>query len=163
MNNLLKAWRTYWNGDDTDEEVRRKLVELDRRMDEIEIDMRIVYDHLSSIDSPKISPRTSSTDSTGGGSNLGAYIKPNMDHTTTLQWVTGKEKKYNTRKRVYDTMNMVKVLDKKSAGPKEHIKKFKQNLQDENVPYEDISESTMVLKCVADKLTDEYFDKIKDN
>jgi hypothetical protein len=163
MNSLIKAWRAYWSGGN-DDTVHQKIEQLDRRMDEIEIDMRIVFDHLSSIDSPKIiSPRTSSTDSEGG-SNLGAYIKPNVDRTTTtVQWVTGKQKKYNTRKRIYDTMDMEKVVDEKSTNPKERIKKFKQSLQENNVPFEDITDSTTVLNCAADKLKTEYLHQIKNH
>lgn len=45
------------------------------------------------------------------GSNLAIYIKPSFNNTTRLQYVMGHREKFETRKRMYDSVAMEKLYE----------------------------------------------------
>lgn len=53
------------------------------------------------------------------GSNLGVFIKPRINDNTQLQYITGKQDRYNMRKILYS--NMENIVDRKEAAPRKKL------------------------------------------
>ncbi|AAG27352.1 PxORF54 peptide [Plutella xylostella granulovirus] len=126
-----------------------------RRIEDILIDLTYKVDDLQksieglSYGEPLISPRSSNH---SDGSNLGVFVKQRINNNTQLQYVTGNTAAYNTRKQMYEEINMDKIYDDKDPEP--NLKKLKINEQLIRNGCElcTISDNSLIVNCDCDKV-----------
>lgn len=91
------------------------------------------------------SSNTSSTST--DGSNLAVFVKPRINNHTQLQYVTGKTKRYNTRKRLYENVDMEKLVDAKLGEPRKKIKRINSDLEKRGYGLTHISDNSLIVDC----------------
>ncbi|AAS82675.1 ORF63 [Agrotis segetum granulovirus] len=102
--------------------------------------------------SPRLS-NTSSCSNSSDGSNLAVYVKPRINGHTQLQYVTGRTKRYNTRKRFYQDIDMKEVIAGKESSPRKKITKINHKLLEKGT-VANIGEDSFIVAHDADTVCD---------
>lgn len=123
--------------------IRARLDDLSERLDSVAQKVDQLVDNIATIDrrTSSYSTCSSSTD----GSNLAVYTKPRLNNKTQVQYVTGRSARYNTRKRLYDNINMDKVVDMKCKEPRKKIRRINQQLENEGIAVTRISDNSLII------------------
>lgn len=100
------------------------------------------------------SPRTSNHSASSEGSNLAVYLKPRIDNHTQLQYVTGKKRRFNTRKRLYDSVDMERVLDEKEEAPRKKIKIINDQLENNGLNLTHVNKNSLIVDSHCNKVRD---------
>lgn len=136
-----------------------KLGKVENKLEEIQICVDSLmknykYDVDDSLSSPRISNHSETSNVSSDGSNLGVYVKSRINDNTQLQYVTGKTNHYNTRKRLYENVEMEKVIDEKEPAPRKRIKKINDQLINNGCNVTRISDNSLIVECDCDKVRD---------
>ncbi|ACZ63545.1 38.7 kDa protein [Pieris rapae granulovirus Wuhan] len=77
------------------------------------------------------------------GSNLGVFIKARINDNTQLQYITGKQDRYNMRKILYS--NMENIVDRKEAAPRKKIDIINDRLNNVGFKLTHISNNSVIV------------------
>lgn len=129
-------------------DTQKRLYECEMRINELEQSIHELYNS-------RVLPTTTETDSDSSdsdGSNLAVYLKPRINNTTQVQYITGHTERYNLRRKLYDDMD--DVVDMKDPAPSERILEYNRRLE----------EAGLVLTAVGrtSVIVDEDCEKVKE-